>query len=203
MLLLRSNLESQALNSCPALMAAMTLSWLLCSVTGAGADEVPSEPPVAEAPQGDSGEGASAAATPAPKATPRPPSRLKDGVWDARPRNPRKRADPREPIEPRPEVAEEYERVLLVLTTAENPDERSRAAMKLAQLAPKAAVRPLVTALEDPEPTVVINVMYALQFTRRSVAIPPILKMQGHPDPRVRDAVSKIIKASQPTMSVR
>jgi len=67
------------------------------------------------------------------------------------------------------------------------------ATLQLGQLEPDVAVPPLLIALEDDEPEVVVAAITALRNTGVASTIPMILKQKDHPDERVRAAVSQEI----------
>jgi HEAT repeat protein len=102
--------------------------------------------------------------------------------------------------DPSPEVAQEFERWLDVLQTSEDPDQRWLAALSMVKLDSDASVYHLIGALQDPDPKVVVHVIYQLRMTSHPGVIFPIYNMGKHPDPRVREAVQRVIRAgNQPS----
>jgi HEAT repeat protein len=102
-------------------------------------------------------------------------------------------------IDPAPEVAEAFATSVEVLQHAEDPDQRWQAAIAIAKLDRNASVYYLIEALKDPDAKVVVHVMYQLRLTGHPGAIMPIVNMRNHPDPRVREAVQRIVRSSGPT----
>jgi hypothetical protein len=68
------------------------------------------------------------------------------------------------------------------------------AASQLGEMDPAQAVPPLLDALQSEHPEVVIAAIVSLQKTGVASTIPKILKLQQHPDPRVRATVEKVVK---------
>lgn len=67
------------------------------------------------------------------------------------------------------------------------------AASQLSVFDPDLAIPPLINALGNEEPEVVVAAIDSLKRMGRPKTIPKILALQSHPDPRVRQAVSRAV----------
>lgn len=101
-------------------------------------------------------------------------------------------------MDPKPEVAAEFNATLEALKTEKDPAKRVEAVRTLARLDRQASIYPLVQLLEDDDPLVVVHTIFALYATRNPRAIMPISRMQSHEDERVRRAATGVLK--RPTL---
>jgi hypothetical protein len=67
------------------------------------------------------------------------------------------------------------------------------AVRQLAVFDPELAVPPLLDALDNDKPEVVVAAIHSLEQTGDATTIPRIMKLRNHPDPRVRAAVAEVV----------
>ena len=102
---------------------------------------------------------------------------------------------PKATIEAAP--GEEAEKIVVVTQALEKPglalEIKVWAARQLAVFSPEAAVPPLLDALKNEHPEVVVAAIQSLNEIGQASAIPKILALSQHPDPEVRAAVQAAV----------
>jgi len=92
---------------------------------------------------------------------------------------------------------EETEKVAVVLQALEKDglavEFKVWAVRQLAVFSPEAALPPLLDSLGSEHPEVVVAAIHSLKELGRPKAIPKILALSQHPDPRVRAAVQEVV----------
>ena len=92
---------------------------------------------------------------------------------------------------------EEAEKVAVVLQALEKDglavEFKVWAVRQLAVFSPEAALPPLLDSLGSEHPEVVVAAIHSLKELGRPKAIPKILALSQHPDPRVRAAVQEVV----------
>ena len=92
---------------------------------------------------------------------------------------------------------EEAEKIAVVLQALEKDglavELKVWAVRQLAVFSPEAALPPLIDSLGNEHPEVVVAAIHSLDQLGRPKAIPKILALSQHPDPRVRAAVNEVV----------
>jgi len=92
---------------------------------------------------------------------------------------------------------EETEKIAVVLQALEKDglavEFKVWAVRQLAVFSPEAALPPLLDSLGSEHPEVVVAAIHSLKELGRPKAIPKILALSQHPDPRVRAAVQEVV----------